>query len=220
MSTAAYCPKRSPGASAARYLFLAPLQLRLGYVELPGSGGCDIGARARSIFTIAASPVLGADVQYFEDGRTISLNLKAGAFRGALLYLDLPSHTGTENLMLAASMADGQTILENASVEPEVVDFGNFLNKMGADIRGLGSQYAIHKRGTKGCSAVEYTPMPDRLVAGTMMMACAIAGGDVTLRDVDPTAFAHSQRKTGADGRRYQRRQPFNTDSAAPDAGA
>ncbi len=165
-------------------LFLAPLQIRTGYVELPGAGGCDIGAR-RIDFHHRGFARLGANVQYFEDGRTI-IDLERGCFRGAMLYLDLPSHTGTENLMLAAARAEGQTILENASVEPEVVDFGNFLNAMGADIRGLGTN-TLFINGVKQLHAIEYTPMPDRLVTGTLMTAAAIAGGDVTIHDTEPS---------------------------------
>ena len=165
-------------------LFLAPLQIRLGYVELPGSGGCDIGTR-KIDFHHRGFARLGAHVQYFEDGRTI-IDLDGRRFRGASLYLDLPSHTGTENLMLAAALADGQTVLENASVEPEVLDFGNFLNAMGADIRGLGSNTLVIN-GVSRLHAIEYTPMPDRLVAGTIMTAAAITGGDVTIHNVEPT---------------------------------
>ncbi len=165
-------------------LFLAPLQIRLGYVELPGSGGCDIGTR-KIDFHHRGFARLGADVQYFEDGRTI-IELAGGRYRGTLLYLDLPSHTGTENLMLAAAMAEGQTILENASVEPEVLDFGNFLNAMGADIRGLGAN-TLFINGVRKLHAIEYTPMPDRIVTGTLMMAAAIAGGDVTIHDAEPS---------------------------------
>ena len=177
-------PEEIAGRFRGSVLFLAPLQIRLGYVELPGSGGCDIGTR-KIDFHHRGFARLGADVQYFEDGRTI-IELSGRRFRGSLLYLDLPSHTGTENLMLAAALAEGQTVLENASVEPEVVDFGNFLNKMGADIHGLGTNTLIIN-GVSRLNAVEYTPMPDRLVAGTVMMACSIAGGDVTIRNVDPT---------------------------------
>lgn len=165
-------------------LFLAPLQIRLGYVELPGSGGCDIGTR-KIDFHHRGFARLGANVRYFEDGRT-TIDLEGRRFRGTMLYLDYPSHTGTENLMLAAALADGQTILENASVEPEVIDFGKFLNAMGADIRGLGT-YTLFINGVDRLHAIEYTPMPDRLVTGTMMMAAAITGGDVTIHDVEPS---------------------------------
>ncbi len=164
-------------------LFLAPLQIRLGYVELPGSGGCDIGTRNID-FHHRGFARLGADVQHFDDGRTV-IELDRGRFHGASLYLDLPSHTGTENLMLAAALAHGETVLENASVEPEVVDFGHYLNAMGASIGGLGTK-TLFIKGVEKLRAIEYTPIPDRLVAGTMMMAAAITGGDVTIRDVEP----------------------------------
>ena len=164
-------------------LFLAPLLIRLGYVELPGSGGCDIGARQID-FHHRGFARLGAKVQYFEDGRTI-IDLTGRRFQGSLLYLDLPSHTGTENLMLAAALAEGETILENASVEPEVLDFGNFLNAMGADIRGLGAN-TLFIRGVSKLKAIEYRPMPDRIVTGTLMMAAAIAGGDITIHEAEP----------------------------------
>ena len=176
-----------PDAIASQFrgsvLFLAPLQIRLGYVELPGSGGCDIGTRSID-FHHRGFARLGAKVQYFEDGRTI-IDLEGRRFQGSLLYLDLPSHTGTENLMLAAAMAEGETIIENASVEPEVLDFGNFLNAMGADIRGLGTN-TLRIIGASKLNAVDYTPMPDRLVTGTFMMAAAIAGGDITIHEAEP----------------------------------
>ena len=176
-------PAEIAGLFRGSVLFLAPLQARLGYVELPGSGGCDIGTRSID-FHHRGFARLGAVVQYFEDGRTI-IELKGGRFRGASLYLDLPSHTGTENLMLAAALADGETILENASVEPEVIDFGNFLNAMGARIQGLGTS-TLFIEGVARLNPIEYTPMPDRLVAGTLMMATAITGGDVTILNAEP----------------------------------
>ncbi len=165
-------------------LFLAPLQVRLGYVDLPGSGGCDIGTR-KIDFHHRGFARLGADVQYFEDGRTV-IELPNKRFKGTMLYLDFPSHTGTENLMLGAALASGQTIIENASVEPEVIDFGYFLNEMGADIQGLGT-HTLTINGVNKLNAIEYTPMPDRLVAGTIMMATAITGGDVTINDIEPS---------------------------------
>ena len=177
-----------PDELASRFrgsvLFLAPLQIRLGYVELPGSGGCDIGTR-KIDFHHRGFARLGARVQYFEDGRTV-IDLADGRFKGTMLYLDFPSHTGTENLMLAAALADGQTIIENASVEPEVLDFGNFLVEMGADIRGLGT-HTLMINGVRKLQPIEYSPMPDRLVAGTIMVAAAITGGDVTIHDLEPS---------------------------------
>ena len=177
-----------PAEIASRFrgsvLFLAPLQIRLGYVELPGSGGCAIGMR-KIDFHHRGFARLGAKVQYFDDGSTV-IDLENRRFEGTSLYLDLPSHTGTENLMIAAAMARGTTVLENASVEPEVIDFGNFLNAMGADIHGLGTHtLVIH--GVERLGPIDYTPMPDRLVAGTLMIATAITGGDVTVCDVEPS---------------------------------
>lgn len=165
-------------------LFLAPLLLRMGYVELPGSGGCDIGTR-KIDFHHRGFARLGADVEYSEDGTTL-IDLKNRRLQGTLLYLDLPSHTGTENLMLGATLAQGETIIENASVEPEVIDFGNFLLKMGAQIHGLGTP-TITIRGVSRLNAIEYRPIPDRLVIGMLMMSTAIAGGDVTILDTDPS---------------------------------
>lgn len=176
-------PADIAGQFRGSVLFLAPLQIRLGRVELPGSGGCDIGTR-KIDFHHRGFARLGATVQYDDDGRTV-IELQNRRFQGTLLYLDLPSHTGTENLMLAAAMAEGQTVLENASVEPEVIDFGNFLNAMGADIRGLGSN-TLFINGVDRLRGIDYTPMPDRLATGTIMIAAAITGGDVTLRDVQP----------------------------------
>ena len=176
-------PDDIAGQFRGSVLFLAPLQIRLGYVELPGTGGCDIGSR-KIDFHHRGFARLGADVRYFDNGSTI-IELKGRRFQGAMLYLDLPSHTGTENLMLAAALAKGETVLENASVEPEVVDFGNFLNRMGADIRGLGTN-TLFIHGVERLRATDYTPMPDRLVTGTVMMAAAITGGDVTIHDAEP----------------------------------
>ena len=176
-----------PDKLASRFrgsvLFLAPLQIRLGRVELPGSGGCDIGARSID-FHHRGFARLGARVQYFEDGRTV-IDLADGRFKGAMLYLDFPSHTGTENLMLAAALAEGQTLIENASVEPEVLDFGRFLLQMGADIQGLGT-HTLTINGVRRLRPIEYLPMPDRLAAGTMMMAAAITGGDAVIHGVEP----------------------------------
>ncbi|MGB1287041.1 MAG: UDP-N-acetylglucosamine 1-carboxyvinyltransferase [Aggregatilineales bacterium] len=164
-------------------LFLAPLLLRLGRVELPGSGGCDIGTR-KIDFHHRGFARLGADVQYLDDGTTI-LNVDKPRLEGTMMYLDLPSHTGTENLVLGATLAEGVTLIENASVEPEVVDFCRYLVKMGADIAGVGTR-TLQITGVKDLHAVEYTPIPDRLVAGLLMMSAAATGGDITIEDVEP----------------------------------
>ncbi|QPC81009.1 UDP-N-acetylglucosamine 1-carboxyvinyltransferase [Phototrophicus methaneseepsis] len=164
-------------------LFLAPMITRMGHVRLPGSGGCDIGTR-KIDFHHRGFARLGADVVYLDDGTTIIDN-KADRLKGAPLYLDLPSHTGTENLVMGAALAEGTTIIENASAEPEVLDFCHFLIKMGANIEGIGTRrLTIH--GVKELHAVEYTPIPDRLVIGLLVMSAAIAGGDVTIHQAEP----------------------------------
>ncbi len=165
-------------------LFLAPLIMRLGSVELPGSGGCNIGER-KIDFHHRGFARLGADVVYEDDGTT-RINLKRAKLTGTLLYLDMPSHTGTENLMMAASLAEGETIIENASIEPEVVDFGHFLAQMGAKIEGLGTSTLIIT-GVKDLHVTEYTPIPDRLVIGLLAMTTGITGGDVVIRQTEPT---------------------------------
>jgi len=106
--------------------------------------------------------------------------------KGSLIYLDVPSHTGTENLMMGAALSEGETIIENASVEPEVIDFGRFLIQMGARIHGLGTPTLIIQ-GVEELNAVEYTPIPDRLVIGLLAMSTGIAGGDVLIRGAEPT---------------------------------
>jgi UDP-N-acetylglucosamine 1-carboxyvinyltransferase len=165
-------------------LFLAPLIARVGFVELPGSGGCNIGER-KIDFHHRGFARLGADVDYLDDGTTI-IKLNRPNMQGTFIYLDFPSHTGTENLMMGASVAEGETIIENASVEPEVIDFGNFLIAMGAKIHGLGTPTLIIQ-GVKELNAVEYTPIPDRLVIGLLMMSAGITGGDVLIRGAEPT---------------------------------
>lgn len=164
-------------------LFLAPLISRLGYVKLPGSGGCDIGTR-KIDFHHRGFARLGAEVRYDDDGTTI-IDARRQRLQGAMLYLDLPSHTGTENLMLGAATAEGSTIIENASVEPEVIDFGRFLMKMGAKIRGLGTA-TLFIEGVETLNAVTHRAISDRLVTGLMMMSVAGTGGDVTIHDTNP----------------------------------
>lgn len=148
-------------------------------ISLPG--GCAIGARPVN-FHLRGFTRLGAEVTD-EAGL---MGARADRLTGTTISLDYPSHTGTENLMMAAVRADGVTIIENAACEPEVRDFGEFLNQMGADIEGHGTP-TITIRGVTSLSAVDYTPIPDRIVAGTFLCAAAITGGRVTLYHVDPS---------------------------------
>jgi UDP-N-acetylglucosamine 1-carboxyvinyltransferase len=124
---------------------------------------------------------MGADVR-LEHGY---VEVSAPRLRGARLYFDAPTVTGTENVMMAAVMADGRTVIENAAREPEVVDLGMMLNRMGARISGLGSE-VVTVEGVKNLEPVDWTIIPDRIEAGTYMMAAGAAGGDLVLHGAEP----------------------------------
>jgi UDP-N-acetylglucosamine 1-carboxyvinyltransferase len=142
-------------------------------------GGCAIGARPVN-FHLDGFRRMGARIEEHEG----LLSGKANPLVGTTLCLDYPSHTGTENLMMAAALAEGQTIIENAACEPEIRDFGNFLNAMGAKVTGHGTP-TIFIEGVKKLSAVRYRPLPDRIVAGTFMCAAAITSGEIELEGID-----------------------------------
>lgn len=161
--------------SRASVLFLPVTLHRLGKVEFKGIGGCALGVR-RLDFHYNGFKRLGAQVEGYHD----QLMIEADRLYGNLVYLDIPSQTSTENLMMAASLASGTTVIENAASEPEVVDFANFLTKMGAIFHGVGTG-TITVEGVRELKAVEHTVMPDRLDAGPFMMAAAITGGDIAL---------------------------------------
>jgi UDP-N-acetylglucosamine 1-carboxyvinyltransferase len=161
--------------SRASVLFLPVLLHRLGRVELRGVGGCALGIR-RLDFHYNGFKRLGANVE----GSNDQLVIEADRLTGNTTYLDMPSQTSTENLIMAGCLASGDTIIENAGCEPEIADLGNFLVHMGAKLHGLGTG-TIQIEGIRELRAVEYTVLADRLDAGPMMMAAAITGGDVEL---------------------------------------
>ncbi|MGA2078731.1 MAG: UDP-N-acetylglucosamine 1-carboxyvinyltransferase [Terriglobia bacterium] len=161
--------------SRASILFLPVVLHRLGQVELRGVGGCALGIR-RLDFHYNGFKRLGAALE----GTNDQLTIKADRLTGSTTYLDMPSQTSTENLIMAGCLASGETIIENAGCEPEIADFGNFLVEMGARLYGLGTG-TIRIEGIRELRAVEYTVMADRLDAGPMMMAAAITGGDVEI---------------------------------------
>ncbi|HYZ55974.1 MAG TPA: UDP-N-acetylglucosamine 1-carboxyvinyltransferase [Streptosporangiaceae bacterium] len=158
-------------------LFVPALLHRLGEAVIEGIGGCNLGSRSLD-FHYRGFARLGAVV---DEGESV-IHIKAGkdGLRGAHLYLDTPSHTGTENLIMAASLAPGTTIIDNAALEPEVLDVITFLAKMGARITGGGTGF-VTVRGVSELSAVEHTVMPDRIDAGVFAMAAAITGGELNL---------------------------------------
>lgn len=156
-------------------LFVPALLHRLGEAVIEGIGGCNLGSRNLD-FHYLGYKRLGAVV---DEGETV-IHIKASGLVGAPLYLDTPSHTGTENLIMAASLAKGTTVIENAALEPEVLDVITMLTRMGARIRGGGTGF-ITVEGVDELTAVEHTVMPDRLDAGVFAMAAAITGGEVNL---------------------------------------
>lgn len=161
--------------SRASVLFLPSVFHHCGKVEFNGVGGCKLGYRSLN-FHHNGFKRLGARVEGEED----KISISGGWLKGNLVYLDTPSQTSTENLIMAACLAEGATIIENAACEPEVADFIAFLRKMGANISGEGSRTLV-VQGVKQLRATEHTVMPDRLDAGPLMMAAGITGGDVRL---------------------------------------
>ncbi|HVB46013.1 MAG TPA: UDP-N-acetylglucosamine 1-carboxyvinyltransferase [Streptosporangiaceae bacterium] len=160
----------------ASVLFVPALLHRLGEAVLEGGvGGCNLGSRLLD-FHYRGFARLGATVDEGEH----EIRVKADGLRGAHLYLDTPSHTGTENLIMAASLAPGLTVIDNTAQEPEVQDVIAFLSKMGARISGGGTGF-ITVEGVRELSAVEHTIMPDRVDAAVFAMAAAITGGEISL---------------------------------------
>ena len=159
----------------ASVLVLGPLLARLGQAHIPLPGGCAIGQRPIDQHVKGMS-ALGAKVAYEHGGVTLS-----GRLRGATIYLDMPSVGATENLMMAATLAEGTTRIENAAKEPEIVDLAMFLCSMGARISGAGTSTVIID-GVKALHGTSWQPIADRVEAGTMACACALTGGELLLR--------------------------------------
>ncbi len=160
----------------ASILVLGPLLAKYGYAKVSLPGGCAIGARPINLHLMGLER-MGADVR-LEGGYVIA---KAKRLKGASIYFDLPTVTGTENLMMAACLAKGRTVLENAAREPEVKDCADALVAMGAKIHGAGGSI-IEIEGVDDLSPFDYTIIPDRIEAGTFMTIAGITGGDITLK--------------------------------------
>lgn len=161
----------------ASFLIVGPLLSRFGQAQAPHPGGCAIGTRPVSV-DLKGFQTMGAEVSLNEENYVI----RAPRLRGGSLVLDYPSHTGTENLLMAACLANGTTIIENASVEPEVADLADFLCAMGARIDGAGTS-TIRIEGTHKLHGAVYRIMPDRMEAGTFALAAAITGGRIVMED-------------------------------------
>jgi UDP-N-acetylglucosamine 1-carboxyvinyltransferase len=164
----------------ASILVLGPLLARFGRADVSLPGGCAIGARPVNIH-VTGLQQLGADIR-IENGY---IKARAQQLCGARLVLETVTVTGTENLMMAACLARGTTFIENAAREPEVVDLGNFLNAMGAQIRGHGTD-TIVVTGVENLHGGSYDVLPDRIEAGTYLVAGAITGGRVRVKNARP----------------------------------
>jgi UDP-N-acetylglucosamine 1-carboxyvinyltransferase len=162
----------------ASFLVMGPLLTRLGKTKNSLPGGCAIGTRPIDLH-LKGFRALGATIDV-DHG-----NISAYADRlvGDRIYLDFPSVGATENIMMAAVMAEGETIIDNAAMEPEITDLSNFLNKLGADIRGAGTS-TIRIKGVKKLGGARHLIIPDRIEAGTFMVAAAITGGDIIIENV------------------------------------
>ena len=173
----------------ASFLVLGPLLARLGQARVSLPGGCNIGARPVD-YHIAGFADLGAAISV-ESGYVVA---KAKPLKGAVIYFDRPSHTGTENLIFGAVLAEGTTQIVNAACDPEVVDVANFLNSSGARVMGAGTS-TVTIEGVKKLNPVSHRVSGDRLVAGTYLSAATITGGSITVEGIDPSHLTMISRK-------------------------
>ncbi len=164
----------------ASFLIIAPLLAKCGKVRIPLPGGCQIGARPIDLHLKGFS-AMGAKIKQGHG----YVELKCNKLQPAKIYLDFPSVGATENIMTAASMTEGETIIENAAGEPEIVDLSSFLCEMGAEILGAGTD-TIKIIGNKNLKPTQHTVIPDRIEAGTFMAISAITKSNLTINNVIP----------------------------------
>lgn len=162
----------------ASFLIMGPLLARCGHAKISLPGGCAIGTRPIDLH-LKGFEALGAEI---EIGHGYIEAKAPNGLTGAKIYLDFPSVGATENIIMAASMAKGQTIIENPAHEPEIIDLANYLNMMGANIRGAGTN-VIKIEGVERLEGKNYTIIPDRIEAGTYMVAAAMTKGDVYIEN-------------------------------------
>ncbi len=162
----------------ASFLVMGPLLTRIGKTKTSLPGGCAIGTRPIDLH-LKGFKALGAEIDV-DHG---NIGAYAKKLVGDRIYLDFPSVGATENIMMAAVMAEGETIIDNAAMEPEIVDLSNFLNKLGADVKGAGTS-TIKIKGVKELGGATHSVIPDRIEAGTFMVAGAITKGDVVVENV------------------------------------
>ena len=173
-------PEELMGQMRSSIFLMGPLLARFGEVTITQPGGCAIGERKIDLH-LRGLEALGANIEI--DGGTIRCT--AHRLKGADIVLDLPSVGATENILMAAVLAEGRTMIHNAAREPEIVDLQDYLNKMGARVSGAGTS-SITVEGVDALRPCQYTVIPDRIVAGTIMAATAATRGEVTLTGVNP----------------------------------
>jgi len=165
----------------ASFLIAGPVLAKMGMARISLPGGCAIGSRPVDLH-LKGFAALGAEISQEHGYIEIKTN---GNLKGNKVYLDFPSVGATENIIMAAVMAKGQTVIENAAIEPEITDLVTYLTAMGADIKGAGTD-TIRVTGVDRLKGASHTVIPDRIEAGTFMVAAAISGGDVIIENVVP----------------------------------
>ena len=191
-----YAPYDLVRTMRSSILVLGPMLSRFGSADVSLPGGCAIGSRPVNLH-IKGLQAMGAEVEVING----YIKARVDRLKGARLVMDMVTVTGTENLMMAAALADGITVIENAAREPEVTDLANCLNCMGGKVSGAGSD-TIRIEGVERLSGTEYKVLPDRIEAGTYLVAAAITGGHIKVKDTRPDtmdAVLQSLREAGAD---------------------
>jgi UDP-N-acetylglucosamine 1-carboxyvinyltransferase len=190
-----YAPYELVRTMRSSILVLGPMLSRFGRADVSLPGGCAIGSRPVNLH-IKGLQAMGASI-VVENGY---IKARVKRLHGARLVMDIVTVTGTENLMMAAALADGVTLIENAAREPEVIDLANCLNKMGARVSGAGTD-TIRIEGVDSLSGTEYRVLPDRIETGSYLVAAAMTGGHVKLKDTCPEimdAVLQTLREAGA----------------------
>ncbi|MGH7770044.1 MAG: UDP-N-acetylglucosamine 1-carboxyvinyltransferase [Candidatus Binatia bacterium] len=180
----------------ASFLVLGPLLARFGEARVSTPGGCAIGVRPVDLH-LKGLVAMGAEIELVHG----YVEAKAKKLKGAKIYLDVPSVGATENLMMAAALADGATLIENAAKEPEIEDLATALNRMGARVAGAGSDI-IKVEGVEHLRGASHRVIPDRIEAGSFMVAAALTRGDILVKDVRPDhldAFLLKLKETGVE---------------------
>lgn len=186
----------------ASFLIMGPMLARIGKVKISLPGGCAIGTRPIDLHLKGFS-LMGANITLGHG----YIEAYAEKLKGETIYLDFPSVGATENLMMAGCLAEGMTVIENAAEEPEIVDLASYLSKMGAVIKGAGTD-TIRIEGTKELKGTTHTAIPDRIEAGTFMVAAAATGGDVIVEGIVPEHLkpvTAKLKEMGAEVQEYER---------------